>query len=1242
MKLLPSLLLCAVLLLCGYTSNAQRDTEFWFAAPEVSEINDPTYGRYDRPILLRMTASENTATVTIAMPANTAFTPISVTVPANTSTTVDLTAWINQIENVTPNVVANKGLLITSTEDIFIYYEVMAQSCNCNPELFSLKGKNALGTNFIVSAQKTWAVDTIRFPNARTGFDIVATENNTQVTITPSKPMLGGRLAGQPFTISLNKGQSFSNQALYRNGLNMLDGSTITATKLIAVTAKEDLLFSDGPCADLAGDQLIPVNIWGHEFVIGRGDLFVRDKVVVTASEDGTEVFRDGNAAPVITLNKAQSYEFDLRSEVSTYIRTTKKSAVMHYTGVNCEVSSAVIPKLECTGSTKVSVFRSVNEYALLFIVTKNGNQGAFTFNGVAGVITAGDFTPVPGTGGAYVYAKKNMNSSMPVGVASRIENSSGKFQLGFLNGATPALTTGCRYGYFSDFKAGNVQKSQLQVCKGDSVQLSAVGGVSYEWSPATGLSHTNIANPKASPDDTTEYRVLITTAEGCVDSAFVKINVVTTSADFVSIPDVCQPLSMNFRPTSSLVTDPEWIFGAGNTPVLTMSPSYTFPATGTYDVTFRGRTEGCRDTVTKSIRVDLTDVNTLATTQDTTICAGVPTTIRATGALSYCWTPATSLTGTQTANPVTNTTSNITYYVTALVPGNNLLVNGDFSQGNTGFTSDYSLTATDGGQDQYNITNNPGAWSTGVTCTDHSSGTGQMMIVNGGTLPKAIWKQTVTVTPETNYVFGTWLQSTRSLNPAQLQLWINGKPVHDFTASAAVCQWQQHFITWNSGELTTLELAIVNNNTNAGGNDFAIDDLLFAPYQLQRDSVVVLTETPQVAATVPAPLCAGQQTTLQASGAQTYVWTPATALDNPASATPVANPLATTTYTVTGTTARGCRATDQVTLVVNPRPVVTISDDLSICPGTSTQLEAGGGIQYQWTPSSTLSTSSGPQPVATPAATTRYVVEVTDQNGCSEKDSVLVTVRTRPVFTVSANQIICAKDTVQLLATGGDIYDWLPATNLSSVTIGNPRAYPEQTTNYIVRITETTCQYQETLSTTVTVNPLPRVRASKSNDLDCSTISSQLSASGGISYVWTPATGLNNPRIAQPFATPGGAMQYVVKGTDINGCSDTASVQLAFAPINPSLSLMPTAFTPNRDGLNDCYGLNYWGMLQKVDFSVYNRWGQRVFHTNQPTGCWDGKFNGTDQPGGVYVYQVRAQTACGMVDRKGTFVLIR
>jgi len=330
------------------------------------------------------------------------------------------------------------------------------------------------------------------------------------------------------------------------------------------------------------------------------------------------------------------------------------------------------------------------------------------------------------------------------------------------------------------------------------------------------------------------------------------------------------------------------------------------------------------------------------------------------------------------------------------------------------------------------------------------------------------------------------------------------------------------------------------------------------------------------------------------------------------------------------------------VTLVVNPIPVVTISDDLSICPGASTQLEAGGGVQYQWTPSSTLSTSSGPQPVATPAATTRYVVEVTDQNGCSEKDSVLVTVRTRPVFTVSANQIICAKDTVQLLATGGDVYDWLPATSLSSASIGNPRAYPTQTTTYTVRITETTCQYQETLNTTINVNQLPRISASKSNDLDCSTISSQLSASGGISYVWTPATGLSNPRIAQPFATPGGAVQYVVKGIDINGCSDTASVQLAFAPINPSLSLMPTAFTPNHDGLNDCYGLSYWGMLQKVDFSVYNRWGQRVFHTSQPTGCWDGKFKSIDQPAGVYVYQIRAQTACGMVDRKGTFVLIR
>ena len=137
------------------------------------------------------------------MPANPGFTPINLNIPANSTNTVNLTTWIDLIDNSDPANVANKGIYIQSTTDITAYYEVNSTTClGCNPEFFSLKGRNAIGNEFYVPSQLTWSIDTIRIPNAKTGFDIVATQNNSTVTITPTKTLIG-HPANVPFTIRL-------------------------------------------------------------------------------------------------------------------------------------------------------------------------------------------------------------------------------------------------------------------------------------------------------------------------------------------------------------------------------------------------------------------------------------------------------------------------------------------------------------------------------------------------------------------------------------------------------------------------------------------------------------------------------------------------------------------------------------------------------------------------------------------------------------------------------------------------------------------------------------------------------------------------------------------------------------------------------------------------------------------------------------------------------------------------------
>jgi len=86
----------------------------------------------------------------------------------------------------------------------------------------------------------------------------------------------------------------------------------------------------------------------------------------------------------------------------------------------------------------------------------------------------------------------------------------------------------------------------------------------------------------------------------------------------------------------------------------------------------------------------------------------------------------------------------------------------------------------------------------------------------------------------------------------------------------------------------------------------------------------------------------------------------------------------------------------------------------------------------------------------------------------------------------------------------------------------------------------------------------------------------------------------------------------------------------------------MANAFSPNNDGINDCYGIKYFGVISDFTFMIFNRWGQQMFSTNDPAVCWDGTFQGQNVGVGTYVYYIRAVTACGITEKKGTVVLIR
>ena len=316
-----------------------------------------------------------------------------------------------------------------------------------------------------------------------------------------------------------------------------------------------------------------------------------------------------------------------------------------------------------------------------------------------------------------------------------------------------------------------------------------------------------------------------------------------------------------------------------------------------------------------------------------------------------------------------------------------------------------------------------------------------------------------------------------------------------------------------------------------------------------------------------------------------------------------------------------------------------------TICAPGSSLLQASsiGAIQYDWAPAAFLNDPTILNPTATPPVTTMFYLTATNASGCSSVDSVLINVRSLNSFSIDAVAPICLNKSVQLNADGGDLYSWQPASSLNNPGIFNPTASPTITTIYSVLVTDTICGNASTLSTTVTVLPLPAVTAGKSNDIDCSTAQSQLNANGAMRYSWSPAASLNNSSIGNPIAAPTVTTQYIVTGTNAAGCVNYDNITVKVSADNKSGYLMPTAFTPNNDGKNDCYRIKYWGTILELEFSIYNRWGERVFFTKNPNDCWDGRYKGELQNSAVFIYMIKAKTTCANeVFRKGTFALIR
>lgn len=349
-----------------------------------------------------------------------------------------------------------------------------------------------------------------------------------------------------------------------------------------------------------------------------------------------------------------------------------------------------------------------------------------------------------------------------------------------------------------------------------------------------------------------------------------------------------------------------------------------------------------------------------------------------------------------------------------------------------------------------------------------------------------------------------------------------------------------------------------------------------------------------------------------------------------------------------------GCKDSLIKYVAVRPMPFLWIIPRIdTLCLGQRDSVIAYTNDEVLWTAS-----VAGPafctncdSTAVNPIQTTRYFATATNSFSCAVSDSMLVKVY-HPFTAVSAKTFVsvCENEKIQLdIQPANKKITWSPPGGLSNTSIHNPIASPAQSTLYTAHLSDSVGCFDSQADIQIIVNPKPTVEAGPSRSFPYYThftISPNYS-SNVRQYEWSPSDSLSCRNCPSPSGIATRLKTYMIKVTSDSGCVTTDHISIAVECKNAYI-LMPTAFTPNRDFLNDFYQPVTRGIQAIKRFTVFNRAGQVVsdmqnFVPNKNKYGWDGKYRGTDQPGGTYVYILEALCETGQtISKNGSFILIR
>jgi gliding motility-associated-like protein len=753
-------------------------------------------------------------------------------------------------------------------------------------------------------------------------------------------------------------------------------------------------------------------------------------------------------------------------------------------------------------------------------------------------------------------------------------------------------------------------------ICYADTAQLVSTGTGTFVWSPTDSISNVSITNPLVWPIISTEYIVQLTDSNGCVNSDTVLITVHALPLINAGIDEVIC-INDSVQLNASGAQDYVWLIFTDLSDSLVSNP-WSSSQTNIEYIVQGTDNNGCVNVDSMNLIVNSLPI--IDAGADFEMCVNDSVYLLATGAVSYLWTPNTSLINDNTDSP-TAFPSDTTQYV----------VQGTDVNGCVSFDSLIAivnpLPAISAGADD--------VICFGDTAQLSAAGTGLFIwtpndsISNSNIINPMVW-------PSVSTEYITQLTDSNScINSDTVFIIVNALPLINAGNDEVICINDSVQLNATGAQdflwLVTVDLSdssISNPWTNTQNDIQYIVQGTDNNGCVNVDSMTVTVNSlPIINAGIDFEMCINDSIDLLVTGAIDYIWSPSTDLINSTTDSPTAFPTDTIEYIVQGTDGNSCVNFDTLIITVNPLPVLFTNADVSICLGDSIEINASGAQNYSWSPSASLLDFESDTTVAFPDTTVTYYLTAIDSNMCVNYDSTTVN-----VFRIStiSDTTICQYDSIQLSVFGspGNLFNWTPNYNLSDNTIANPIATPEVTTTYVVDAQDLDgCLDQDSVTVTVNLVPIPAFGYSVAAGCDGLIVQIADSSSGVDFYNWTFSNGVTSdetdPEVTFDYNGP---FEINLEATTTEGCVVSISQSSSAASFDDYYSIyIPNVFTPNDDGENDNFWIQVPGELSEcLDVQIYNRWGQMMFKSFGSVIVWDGKTaTGEAAPEGVYFFTI-------------------